>query len=239
MANPGDTVTATLELLRSQSLTNVVQKEIERMIVSGELKAGERINENLLAANLSISRGPIREACRGLEQAGLVTVIVNRGVFVRQVSLDEALEAYDIRASLFGLAGKTLATRITRDEIAALQALIDRMEVAKQKSDVDAYYPLNLAFHGRIVEFSRNQQLAVLYHGLVKQLHLFRRQGLVMNLKASNDEHGEILAALVAREPEPARRLTENHVLAGKGRLLAVLDDAEAGKRRRGSTHED
>src|ERR1700738_217344 len=103
----------TLDLLRSQSLTSVVYKAIEQMILNGGLKAGERINENQFAASLAISRGPIREALRALEQAGLVRVVANRGVFVRELSLEEAIDAYDVRATLFGLAGQTLASFIT------------------------------------------------------------------------------------------------------------------------------
>ncbi len=239
MSRPEDNVAATLALLRSHSLTSVVQKEIERMIVSGELRAGERINENLLASRLSVSRGPIREACRGLEQAGLVTAIVNRGVFVRQVSLKEALDVYDIRASLFALAGKTLAPRITGSQVGVLSALVDRMESLAGSDDVDAYYPLNIEFHARIVEFCGNEQLAALYDGLVKQLHLFRRRGLVTSLKTSSREHREILRALSAGDPERAGRVMEQHVLAGKGRLLAILGETDPRTANSGSTHEN
>src|SRR5919109_61913 len=113
-----------LDLLRSQSLTSVLYKTIQQMILHGELNAGERINENRLAARLSISRGPIREALRALEQAGLVRVIANRGVFVRELTLKEAIDAYDIRASLFGLAGKSLASIVTAEQAAVLSQLV-------------------------------------------------------------------------------------------------------------------
>lgn len=216
-----------LELRRSHSLTSLVQREIERMILNGELKGGERINENMLASLLSVSRGPIREACRGLEEAGLVRVVVNRGVFVRQVSLKEAFDAYDIRACLFGLAARTLAANISDDQAATLLGLVTRMEEVQARNDAEAYYPLNLEFHGRIVEFSGNEKLGAVYHGLVRQLHLFRRRGL-MNLKASTDEHREILEAIVARDPDRARALAESHVLAGRGRLLDTLAEADA-----------
>lgn len=222
-----------LELRRSHSLTSLVQREIERMILNGELKGGERINENVLASMLSVSRGPIREACRGLEQAGLVTLVVNRGVFVRQVSLKEAFEAYDIRACLFGLAAKTLAGGIREDQAATLSGLVERMDDVQQRNDAEAYYPLNLEYHSRIVEFSGNEKLDAVYHSLVRQLHLFRRRGL-MNLKASTDEHRAILEAIVARDADRARQLAESHVLAGRGRLLNTLAEAEAATPGRG-----
>ena len=102
---------AALEMRRSHSLATLVQQEIERLILDGDLKAGERLNENALAARLGVSRGPIREATRGLEKAGLVKLVVNRGAFVREIGLAEASEIYDLRALMFGLACQRVAAR--------------------------------------------------------------------------------------------------------------------------------
>ena len=93
---------AALAVLRQQSLTTLVQREIERRIIAGELPPGAKLNEAELAAEMGISRGPVREAFRALEQAGLVQTEKNRGVFVRQVSLEEANEIYEVRAALEG-----------------------------------------------------------------------------------------------------------------------------------------
>ncbi len=214
-----------LDLLRSQSLTSVVYKAIEQMILGGELTAGERINENQLAARLAISRGPIREALRGLEQAGLVRAIANRGVFVRQLTLKEAIDAYEIRATLFGLAGQTLAPLLTADHGNVLSQLVNRMESAKDQENFDGYYALNLQFHGCIVEFAANKELERIYLGLVNKLHLFRKRSLVLThgLSTSNREHRQILKALLARDAAAARERMENHILAGKRRLLRSL----------------
>src|ERR1700761_3235398 len=85
------------DLRRSRSLSYIKRREIERMIEAGELKPGDWVNEAMLASHLSVSRGPVREACRGLEESGLLEVIVNRGVFVRKISEKEAGELYDLR----------------------------------------------------------------------------------------------------------------------------------------------
>src|SRR3546814_6500393 len=92
-----------LTVVKTVSLTNALEKQIERLIVEGELAPGERLNEIQLAARFGTSRGPLREATRSLEAKGFVEVIRNRGVFVRQLSVEEALEVYDVRAALFGL----------------------------------------------------------------------------------------------------------------------------------------
>src|SRR3546814_19342740 len=72
--------------------------ELEGMIVSGELSGGDRLNETVLAERFGVSRGPVREACRGLERSGLIRFVANRGVFVREMNVKEALELFDVRA---------------------------------------------------------------------------------------------------------------------------------------------
>src|SRR6202022_4465731 len=105
---------------RAETLSSLVAEE--RMIIRGELQAGDRINESAMAEMLSISRGPIREACRSLEKSNLVRVVMNRGVFVREMSVAQAAEIYDVRAHLFGLAGRLAAKSIRLGEIADLRA---------------------------------------------------------------------------------------------------------------------
>ena len=161
---------------RAETLCSLVAEELERMIIRGELQAGDRINESALAQMLSISRGPIREACRSLEKSNLVRVVTNRGVFVREMSVAQAAEIYDVRAHLFGLAGRLAASRISLRDVAELRAMVAEMQEAK---DIDTYYPLNVAFHARLVEMSGNKRVAEIYNGLSKELHLFRRRGLL------------------------------------------------------------
>src|SRR5512147_1930599 len=102
-----------IALLQSSSLPALVQKELERMILAGDLPAGGKLSEASVAALLGVSRGPVREAFRALEASGLVRLEKNRGVFVRQIRPDEAIELYDLRAGLDEIAGRLLAGRIT------------------------------------------------------------------------------------------------------------------------------
>lgn len=88
------------------SLSERVQCELERLILRGILKPGEHLKEQALADRLSVSRSPIREACRALERAGLVETIPHRGVFVRDVNLQDATDVFDIRAELAGIVAR-------------------------------------------------------------------------------------------------------------------------------------
>jgi DNA-binding GntR family transcriptional regulator len=214
-----DDVLIQLRARRAKSLSSMAAEELERMIINGELQSGDRINESTLAQMFGISRGPIREACRSLEKSGLVRVVTNRGVFVREMSVAQAAEIYDVRAHLFGLAGRLAASRATKRDLADLFAMVEEMERAK---DIDAYYPLNVAFHGRLVELSGNSRLAELYKTLSKELHLFRRRGLVQgeSMVSSNREHVRMIEALQNHNADLAEREMVRHIQAGKARLL-------------------
>src|SRR3546814_9403272 len=73
-----------LRIRRSETISSLIQKELEGMIVSGELSGGDRLNETVLAERFGVSRGPVREACRGLERSGLIRFVANRGVLDRK-----------------------------------------------------------------------------------------------------------------------------------------------------------
>jgi DNA-binding GntR family transcriptional regulator len=117
-----------IELLRSKSLPMLVQDEIVRMLHAGEIESGAKLNEVALAGRLGVSRGPVREAFRALEEAGLVKLEKNRGVFVRDISDSEAHELYDVRAGFDELAGRLLAPVIGNRQLAELGAMVDAMD---------------------------------------------------------------------------------------------------------------
>ncbi|MFM7181750.1 MAG: GntR family transcriptional regulator, partial [Verrucomicrobiales bacterium] len=128
--------------------TSVVRDRIEAMILRGELAAGERLNEIALAAKLDVSRGPIREATRQLAEAGLLTVVHNRGAFVRQIKLEEVLHVYDVRAGLAHVSGKLAALRATRTQVAELRPYWQQMEDAISPTVTQASAPPTPASHG-------------------------------------------------------------------------------------------
>jgi DNA-binding GntR family transcriptional regulator len=208
------------------SLTARVQASIESLIMSGELRGGDRVNEIVLSERFGTSRGPIREACRALAQEGLLVAVPNRGVFVRELDLQEALEVYDIRSALDELMGRLIAERVTDAQVANLWRLIDEMDSAAQDKDLERYYPVNFAFHNELLSLANNQRLDRLYRSLVKELHLFRRAGLLQrgSMKISNEEHRQIVQAIEDRDPISAGVYMKSHVLGGKQRLLAAVE---------------
>ena len=211
---------------RSQSLTALVRDEIERQILSGEIAAGVRVNEASIATRLGVSRGPVREAVRSLERDGLVTSIVNQGSFVRQVSIEEASELYDLRAVIVGYACGSLAARVTALELEELGGLVRLMDDAAEGDAADTYFELNLTFHDRLMAMARCSRSAALYTNLVKEAHLFRRRSLMSApaMRESNEEHRQIIGALASGDRSAAREAAERHHLNGKRRWLRTME---------------
>lgn len=222
----GKSIVEAISERRSQSLTALVRDEIERQILGGEIAGGARLNEAALATRLGVSRGPIREAVRLLERDGLVTSIVNQGSFVRQVSIEEANELYELRAAIVGYACSTLAERITPEGLSELEGLVRLMDESAERGEAAAYYEVNLEFHDRIMEMAGRSRSAAIYQNLVKETHLFRRRSLMSAeaMAASNLEHREILDALARGDRDAAREAAERHHLNGKRRWLRTME---------------
>src|SRR5437762_333627 len=204
-----------IQLLQSHSLTTLVQKEIARLIQTGELSSGDKLNEWDVAERLGVSRGPVREAFRALAETGLLRMEKNRGVFVRQVSIKEADEIYEVRAALDQLVGRRLAEIIRPEQLKELRVIVDGMEKAAAKQDFDVYYPLNMQFHDKLVQFNGNSKLLTTYRRIVNELNLYRRDALTGekgNLLVSTREHKKIVDAIASGDPDRASQIGRAHV---------------------------
>ena len=191
------------------------------MILAGELSVGERVNESALAARFRVSRGPVREALRGLEESGLLRLEKNRGVFVREISVAEADEIYDLREALDELVGRRLAKDFNGAARKAVHGLLDEMDRAAERRDAAAYHMLNLRFHDTLVEATGNAKLVATYRRLIKELHLFRLKGLTAGggLPVSNDEHRAMVKAIESGDADAAGRRMRDHVRASRKRM--------------------
>lgn len=210
-----------IALVQSSSLPMLVQRELERMILAGEQPAGSKLNEAAIAARLGVSRGPVREAFRALEESGLVRLEKNRGVHVRQIPVEEADEIYELRAVLDEFVGRRLARTAAPEAIRDLRSRVERMEKVAAKGDVEAYLAANVAFHDRLVELAGNAKLLGTYRRLVNELHLFRHTTLaqVGVLPISTREHREIIEQIAAGRAAAAGRALYDHVMASRERM--------------------
>jgi phosphonate utilization transcriptional regulator len=217
-----------LQLVQSSSLPALVQIEIEQLILQGELGIGQRINESELAVRFRTSRGPIREALRALEESRLVRSEKNRGVFVREISVAEADEIYDIREALDRLIGQRVAEQASAAQLRELEALVEEMDKVTGVREINRYHALNLKFHDMLVDFAGNARLTESYRLLTKGLLLFRLRGLQDGggFAVSNTEHKAVVAAIVARDGDRAGQLLRQHAAESRARMHKA---AEAG----------
>jgi phosphonate utilization transcriptional regulator len=215
---------ANIVILQSHSLTMLVQRELERMILSGEIVGGEKLNEAVLATKLGVSRGPVRESFRALEETGLVRTEKNRGVFVREISVEEADDIYELRATLDQLAGAKLAASVTAAQLADLREVLKDMAEATEQKDPDSYHALNLQFHDKLVDYAGNAKMLQMYRRLVNELSLYRRQSLAQRdrLPNSTREHKRILDAIESGDSDETGRTLHEHAMASRARVHAL-----------------
>jgi phosphonate utilization transcriptional regulator len=211
----------TIAQLQGTSLVQLVQAEIERMILGGELAPGAKLTEAPLVERLGVSRGPIREAFRMLDQAGLVRTEKNRGVFVRELPIEEVLEIFEVRAMLEQGIGRKLAQTVVPAQARALRALVVTMEAAAKAADADAFHRSNLQFHDTLLALAGNAKLAATYRALTKELTLHRRHNLTPeSMAVYAREHRQIVKAIAAGDAEAAGQAMHDHVMNSRERTL-------------------
>ena len=221
---------APLERSDSVSLAESLAETLQDIIIRGTLAAGSKLNEHALAQKLEVSRGALREAVRMLERSGMVVIVPNRGVFVREVSVKDALDLFDVRHGIAGVAGRLGAVRASDKQINELFALHESMCSACEERDLSQYFDLNNQFHCLIFETASNPRLADLDQRLSIELHLFRRRNLgnAIMLKASLREHEAIVNAFRDRDPLAVAEAFQKHIQSGRERMLEQLPDTVA-----------
>lgn len=213
-----------LSTVRDAPLAKLVRDDVLAMILRGELRPGQRINEPDVANRLGVSRVPVREALRELESTGLVAARKHAGVFVRELTGEEVCELYEMRGLLDGFAGRRAARLEAPARLALadrLDASIDAMNAAFAVHDVQRYYRENLNFHWAIVEAAGNHALAATYRTVVQKLHLSRLKNLSqdMGMRASIAEHTRIARALRKGDIARCEDLMARHVSDAYDRL--------------------
>lgn len=202
-----------------------IQERVRQMIKDGLLKPGERVNENALATELGVGRNSAREALRGLERTGLVRIVPNRGAEVRKVSLEAALDLYDVRAGIARTAGRLVATRLEGDEEAGLMELMSQLGKALSARDGASYHRLNKAFHDLLMSITKNPRLIELNETIETELSLYIRKGVytMAQMQLSHAEHTRLVEAVCTGKVVEAAECFESHILTGKQRMLDTV----------------
>ncbi len=155
-------------------LRDVVFNTLREAILKEELKPGERLMEQQLAAKLGVSRTPIREAIRMLEQEGLAITTPRKGAEVAQMTLKDMEDVLEIREVLEELAVKIAGERISEEQLKRLKAVAENFENLTQKGSVKELAEADVAFHDVIYDAANNPKLVTLLNNLREQLYRYR-----------------------------------------------------------------
>ncbi len=206
-----------------------IRETLERRIIEGEYKNGERLDEVRIAAGFGVSRTPLREALRMLSGSGLVEIVSRRGTFVRHPGIVELVEMFEVMAELEALCGRLAARRISPGELAELAIAARACQQALEQKDPDAYYHYNEDFHRLIYRAGGNAFLAAEARRLQKRLRPFRRMQLRVQgrMRQSMDEHATILSALSDGDSTLAADTLRIHVAVQGERFHDLLSSYE------------
>jgi len=213
------------EPISHSTLADRVFSYLAKAILSGELRAGERLIETELSERLGISRAPLREALAELEKQGLAYSLVRRGTFVKPWTKQDLWEVAVLRSTLESLVAELATSYLVEDDIAFLEKVIDEMEIADLNGDVDRQIDLDFQFHDRILERCPNSRLKRLVDDMRLQVRIFR-----VLTKGTSDEpypgqHRRILDALKTGDPQAARKTMHAHVMDWMELALAGMPD--------------
>lgn len=197
--------------LARRALYEDVADQLRQRIFARQLEPGAWIDELKIAAELGISRTPLREALKVLAVEGLVTMKPRRGAYVAETSRDDVTQVYHLLALLESDAAAEVARHATEAQLAELQALHDRLE--RQLKQRDAFFATNEAFHLKLLEFAGNRWRQQIVTDLRKIMKVNRHHSLFKQgrLEDSLAEHRAMMAALRARDGRRVAKLMREH----------------------------
>ncbi len=201
-----------------------VREEIQRRILSGERKPGERLSQQSLAKDLGVAQGTVRESLLELQWLGLVESVDRFGVFVEKLDAPRICEAYYVREALEGLAARLACNHAGRADISALRSAADDILRLSKLNKEEEQGALDRAFHLKITSVSRNKIL-------VRLAETYRILGMAVRAsrdpEAVHEEHLRIVDAIEHNFPDEAERLARQHVARARRMLERQAEQGE------------
>lgn len=210
----------------SFSLTDEIVDIIRERILKGEYKIGEKIKENQIASELRVSRTPIREAFKQLENEGLIDYIPNRGCFAKGFTRRDIEDLYAVRKALEILAVEWAVDRITPEQIDQLQEQSDLMEFYTTRKDGKKVLEINSDFHSVIYNATGSRFMAQVLHSYKEYIEQTRRAIFDGGeyLEEIFQEHQVVLEAIKARDTEGAKEAMARHLDGSKRRAVFIYN---------------
>lgn len=193
-------------------LRHAVLEEIRRRITDGRYQQGSRLFEDQIAAELGVSRNPVREALQALESEGFVELEPRRGARVSVVTAARATELFEVRGALEGLMARLAAERRSDDDVHALKAIVDEGRRAVSDGDTTALPGLNTRFHEHLGAVAGND---LLNHTIQQLSHIIQWVYAGSATRRASDswtEHSAIVDAIASGDAARAELAAATHV---------------------------
>ena len=213
-----------MKSFRTASLADQVFEKLEDDIVYGVYKRGEILTELKLAENLGVSRTPIREALRRLEQERLIAD-TGKGSMVLGITKNDLLDIMDIRQHIEGLASFYAAKNITSEGVEELTNLMDLQEFYQSKNNTSRLQAADDEFHAMICRLSNRNVIIDTLIPLHRKTRLYRKIAMEDQQRTPNTvrEHREIFEAIISGNAELARELTSKHIENAKIHMMGCV----------------
>ena len=207
-------MTGSQNFINASSLTDELVDILRDRILKGEYKIGEKIKENQIATEFKVSRTPIREAFKQLENEGLIDYIPNRGCFAKGFTRQDIEDIYAVRKALEIMAVEWAVSRISDEQIQALQEQSELMEFYTVKKDSDKVLELNSAYHDIIYDAAGSRFMAQILRSYKEYIEQTRKVILYEQayLEEILKEHKAVLVAIMARDVEGAKAAMAEHL---------------------------
>lgn len=222
---------------RPRSLREQIYNTVRQAILAGKFTAGERLVESQLAKELQVSRTPIREALRQLQQEYLLTEDTSGRLCVATLSVSDAADLYDCRIALEQLAIAQACHHATPAQLKSLYALVqaaeqafaDNQAMSPDAVDYSRLLQIDYQFHHLIAESSHNPWLVFLLDQLFDKMALLRLRTLQHNLGVLEirSEHHRIYQAIANGDSEVATQTITDHLKASKARVVREIQELE------------
>jgi DNA-binding GntR family transcriptional regulator len=212
-----------------RSFSDQAERALRDQILHGAFAPGSRLNEVEIATDLGVSRGPVREAMQRLARDGLVVLQPHRGAFVRRLTLAEVSNLFEVRITLESKVAALAAERLTPAQQSQLEQLRADMAAEDENVDPDAQFQGTHDIHALLAAASDNEALAAHVATVNRELLLLRTQsGQTQDrAHAAIDEHAELIAAVLSRDPHAAATAMEQHLTQALNYALKAMTEAD------------
>ncbi len=209
-------------------LSGEVTRVLREAVLTGVYQPGDHLTEAQIADEMHVSHGPVREAFRELEAEELIVIEPHRGAFIKAFTADDVREIYSMRSVLETAMVQLAIERITKNNLAALEALIEEMRQAARDEEPDTLIELDLEFHRRLCELSGHRRLVEAWRRLASPIRLFLTMAIprYLSLHDAAESHPPIVRALRRRDAEAATKYMEQGVLQVGEKIAAAMGSA-------------